>query len=65
MAVDDILLEADDKMGKTEQVVQHEFAGIRTGRASPVLVENISVEVYGSQMRIRELTASPRQNRAS
>src|SRR5271170_3015342 len=55
MALDDILLEAEEKMTKTEQVVQHEFAGLRTGRASPVLVENIMVEVYGSQMRIREL----------
>ncbi len=57
MALDDILLEAEDKMSKTEQVVQHEFAGIRTGRASPVLVENIPVEVYGSTMRIRELAS--------
>ena len=55
MALDDILLEAEDKMSKTEQVVHHEFAGLRTGRASPVLVENITVEVYGSHMRIREL----------
>lgn len=55
MALDDILLEAEEKMAKTEQVVQNEFAGLRTGRASPVLVENIMVEVYGSQMRIREL----------
>jgi ribosome recycling factor len=55
MALDDILLEAEEKMIKTEQVVQHEFSGIRTGKASPVLVENIMVEVYGSNMRIREL----------
>src|ERR1700761_3502382 len=55
MALDDILLEAEEKMIKTEQVVQHEFTGIRTGKASPVLVENILVEVYGSNMRIREL----------
>src|SRR5438445_9042610 len=55
MPVDDILLEAEDKMQKTEQVVQHEFATVRTGKASPGLVENILVEVYGSQMRIREL----------
>lgn len=53
--IDDILLEADDKMSKTEQVVQNEFAGVRTGKASPALVENIQVEVYGSHMRIREL----------
>jgi ribosome recycling factor len=55
MALDDILLEAEEKMTKTDEVVQHEFSGIRTGKASPVLVENIPVEVYGSQMRIREL----------
>src|SRR5262245_520586 len=55
MALDDILLEAEEKMTKTEEVVQHEFSGIRTGKASPTLVENIQVEVYGSMMRIREL----------
>lgn len=55
MAIDEILLEAEEKMLKTEEVVQHEFAGVRTGKASPALVENIMVEVYGSHMRIREL----------
>ena len=55
MALDDTILEAEEKMIKTEQVVQHEFSGIRTGKASPVLVENIMAEVYGSHMRIREL----------
>jgi ribosome recycling factor len=54
-SVDDILLEAEEKMEKTEHVVQNEFAGVRTGKASPALVENIMVDVYGSQMRIREL----------
>src|SRR5580765_6293835 len=55
MALDDYLLEAEDKMIKTEQVVINEFAGVRTGKASPSLVENVLVEVYGAQMRIREL----------
>jgi len=55
MALDDIILEAEEKMIKTVEVVQHEFSGLRTGKASPVLVENILVEVYGSNMRIREL----------
>jgi len=55
MALDDILLEAEEKMEKTEQVVVNEFAGVRTGKASAGLVENILVESYGSQMRIREL----------
>lgn len=55
MTLDDFLLEAEDKMTKTEQVVVNAFAGVRTGKASPALVENVLVEVYGSQMRIREL----------
>jgi len=55
MTLDDFLLEAEEKMTKTEQVVVSEFAGVRTGKASAALVENIMVEVYGSQMRIREL----------
>ena len=55
MALDDFLLDAEDKMSKTEQVVVNEFAGVRTGKASPALVENLLVEVYGSQMRVREL----------
>ena len=52
-------------MIKSEQVVVNEFAGVRTGKASAALVENIIVEVYDSQMRIRELagitTPEPRQ----
>src|ERR1051325_3161283 len=55
MALDDFLLEAEEKMLKTEQVVVNEFAAVRTGKASAGLIENVLVEVYGSQMRIREL----------
>ena len=55
MSIDDILLEAEEKMSKTEQVVVHEFAGVRTGKASPGLVEGLPVEAYGSTMRLREL----------
>jgi ribosome recycling factor len=65
MTSDDILLEAEEKMIKTEQVVVNEFAGVRTGKASPTLVENIQAEVYGAMMRIRELgsitSPEPRQ----
>lgn len=55
MAFEEILLEAEEKMEKSEEFIQHEFAAVRTGKASPALVENIQVEVYGSHMRIREL----------
>ena len=55
MALDDVLLEAEEKMVKTEEVVTKEFSGVRTGKASAGLVENVQVDVYGSTMRIREL----------
>ena len=55
MSSDEILLEAEEKMIKTETVIVNEFAGVRTGKASSSLIENILVEVYGSQMRLREL----------
>lgn len=57
MTVDDILLETEDKMLKTEQHVVSEFAALRTSKASPALIENIVVEAYGATMRLRELAS--------
>ncbi len=57
MALDDILLETDEKMEKTEKHVLHEFSGVRTGKASPALIENVMVEAYGSMMRLKELAS--------
>jgi ribosome recycling factor len=65
MSPDEILMEAEEKMIKTEAAVAHEFAGVRTGKASAALIENIQVEVYGSMMRLREVASisspEPRQ----
>ena len=55
MTIDDVLLETEEKMLKTEEHVTHEFNGVRTGKASPSLVENVLVDAYGSHMRLREL----------
>ena len=58
MPVDDILLNTEEKMQKSEEVVVAELAGVRTGKASPALVENINIEAYeGSSMRLKELAA--------
>jgi len=45
----------EEKMMKTLEVVHQEFATVRTGKASTSLVENIQVDAYGAQMRLREL----------
>jgi ribosome recycling factor len=55
MSIDEILLETEEKMLKTEDHVVHEFTGVRTGKASPSLIENVQVEAYGSNMRLKEL----------
>lgn len=53
--IDDVLLEAEDKMEKSVAFVKEQFSGLRTGKASPALVENIQVSYYGSMTRLREL----------
>lgn len=53
--LDDILLESEDKMTKAVEFLQQEFTGLRTGKASPSLVENITAEYYGAPTRLKEL----------
>jgi ribosome recycling factor len=54
-SVDEVLLEADDKMSKCFAHMHQEFSGLRTGKASPSLVENVSVPYYGTLTRLREI----------
>lgn len=42
-------------MEKAVDYMTHEFSGVRTGKASPALVENIDVEAYGAQMKLKQL----------
>lgn len=53
--IDDLLLDAEDKMDKAVEFFHQELAGLRTGRASPSLVENVTVDYYGTQTRLRDL----------
>lgn len=54
-SVDDVLLESEDKMTKCLAFLHQEFTGLRTGKASPSLVENVMVPYYGTQTRLREI----------
>lgn len=54
---DTILLEAEDAMTKAVEHLKHEFRGIRTGRASPALVEYLKVDYYGSMTDLKSLAA--------
>src|SRR6266581_1716866 len=55
MRRDDILLEAEMAMEKSVDYMVHEFAAVRTGKASPGLVENVDVQAYGSTMKLKQL----------
>src|ERR1700730_1766502 len=55
MSSDDILLEAEVAMEKSVDYMIHEFSAVRTGKASPALVENVDVEAYGSTMKLKQL----------
>ncbi len=53
--IDELLKDAEKRMKKAVEVLKGEFAGLRTGRASTVLVEDIKVDYYGSTMTIKQI----------
>jgi ribosome recycling factor len=55
MDPDEILLETEDAMDKAFDYLTHEFSAVRTGKASPALVENIDAEAYGTPMKLKQL----------
>jgi ribosome recycling factor len=55
MTADEILFGAEETMEKSVDYMIHEFSGVRTGKASPALVENVDVEAYGSAMKLKQL----------
>lgn len=57
MTEDDILLDVEERMEKAVAKLKSDLAGIRTGRANPGLVDSLRVEVYGSQMPIKQLAS--------
>ena len=57
MPVDDILLDAEEHMEKAIEHLKHDLRAIRTGRASPALVENVKVEYYGTPTDLRSIAS--------
>lgn len=53
--VEVVVEEARDKMARAVDHVRAEFASVRTGRASPALVEHLQVDYYGSPTPLRQL----------
>ena len=57
MPYDDILLEAEERMDKSLKFLHDEYAKVRSGRATPGLVENLRVEYYGAETPLKQLAA--------
>lgn len=55
MSLEEAIFEAEESMEKAVDFMMHEFAAIRTGKASPALVENLDVDAYGSLMKLKQL----------
>src|SRR5437868_2075057 len=65
MKADEILMDAEERMAKAVTVFRDELRGLRTGRATPALVDSLRVEYYGSPTPLKQLaqinTPDPQQ----
>jgi ribosome recycling factor len=55
--IEETLLEAMEKMEKAVEHTQSQFATVRSGRATPSLVERINVEYYGAPVPLQQLAS--------
>ncbi len=56
MSYDEVLLDTEERMEKTFEVLKGTLRGVRTGRATPALVENIRVDYYGAMTPLKQLS---------
>jgi ribosome recycling factor len=53
--IDELLVDARERMAKSVESTRHEFGSIRTGRASPALLDRIAVDYYGTSTPLKQL----------
>jgi ribosome recycling factor len=53
--IDELLVDAGERMHRTVEATNIEFVSVRTGRASPVLLDRIVVDYYGAPTPLRQL----------
>ena len=53
--IDELLEDARQRMVKSAESAQHEFSTVRTGRASPSLLERVVVDYYGAMTPLNQL----------
>jgi ribosome recycling factor len=55
MAIDDLIQDATRRMDKSVEAAQNEFSTLRTGRASPALLDRVQIDYYGQQTPLNQL----------
>lgn len=55
--IDDVLTEAKGGMEKSIESLQHDLTSLRTGRASPALVNKLVVDYYGTPTALQEIAS--------
>ena len=55
MAIDDLVQDAARRMDKSVEAAQTEFSTLRTGRASPALLDRVQIDYYGQQTPLKQL----------
>ena len=55
--IDDLLKDTEDRMGKSIEAIRHELATVRTGRASPHLLDRVNVDYYGTSTPLKQLAS--------
>jgi ribosome recycling factor len=53
--IDELLSEASERMAKSVEATQGQFGSVRTGRASPALLDRIMVDYYGASTPLKQL----------
>jgi ribosome recycling factor len=53
--LDELLADARERMAKSVESTRHEFGSVRTGRASPALLDRINVDYYGASTPLKQL----------
>src|SRR5215467_7305301 len=53
--IDELLADARERMAKSVDAMRHEFGSVRTGRATPALLDRITVDYYGASTPLKQL----------
>jgi ribosome recycling factor len=57
MAADDLIKDAETRMGKSVEHARNEFNTVRTGRASAALLDRVQIDYYGTQTPLKQLAS--------